>query len=61
MDKKKLTPGRYIKMQGVNGTTELAEFLGISRYGVNYRFKFDRELLDSDIARYLAAKKGVAQ
>lgn len=55
---RKLTPARYIKSKGVNGGTKaLASFVGCTRYAIIYRFENDRELLDSDIERYLASQE----
>ena len=55
---RKLTAARYVKLKGViGGIKAIAEFMGYSRWAVNYRFENDRELLDADIARYLESKK----
>jgi hypothetical protein len=57
MEPKKLTAARYVKLKGVHSIKALTDFMGCSRWAIIYRFENDRELLDSDIVRYLETKK----
>lgn len=55
---KQLTAARYVKLKGVPSIKALTDFMGYTRHAVDYRFNNDREILDSDINRYL---KSVAE